>query len=875
MPKYALFFIALLLIVFPSEAAASSWPSLRRDFTNRNSVLEQPALPFSQLASFPTRFTTPVSQGGIVVTAEDVTVLGVTTRKIVAYRLDPLQRLWDFSLGVNAPKQLVIDRGTVYVGLISKPTVIALSLISGAKQWEVTLPGESFGLRAPPIVVDEYVFAPASQLHRLGRDGTYQWAKLYDIRAPLASDGESLFFRTHSQKVISLNPVTGAEKWSYFTNTTAGTEPVLTAEQVYVGLFQRVVALNKQTGLERWRYDTPAPNIGALAAVGRQVLFGTNFGNITALSETGQVLWTNRFNTDSNNGNGWQPPFIVAGDRVLAQANQSEQIILSALDGSQVFRGLAGPLGGSFVATFDNKLVMVAGTTSYLLNAASWTTGTLGDPPGTKRIDPVVIVPGILESWPVNGQWKLDPVFKIFDNLLASFREAGYVDETTLFTFPYDWHQSNVLTGQLLKQKIAEIKAKTGTNKVDVVAHSMGGLAARSYIQGDTYGGDIDEFIMIGVPNQGSVKSYLMWEAGEEGSGIISRIAESLLNYEARKNNYSNPVQYIEQKLSSMRELLPIFDYLEKDSTLLSYLPCSEITYPCNSFLEALKSASGNLFGKVFILNIFGKTDLLTTLEKVKVTNSTTEGKWQHGMPLNYPSNDGLIFGEGDGTVLSRSAHLDGAEESVLSSDHTRIVSDAAREVVKRLSSKEVGLRVMTAPSRYSFVKVYSPIDILLTDSQGRRIGTDPATGQYLNEIPGAFYSGNATDLEYVIVPDPTNETYDLTVKGTGYGSFEIENTLIGDNSSFTTSQAATISIGNIKQYDLAITETGTTITEPPPPSPSPSPTIEPSPTPSTSPSPSPSPINDSECYKHKKLKQILKCLAKKDKNNHKSEEGE
>ncbi len=53
-----------------------------------------------------------------------------------------------------------------------------------------------------------------------------------------------------------------------------------------------------------------------------------------------------------------------------------------------------------------------------------------------------------------------------------------------------------------LKEIIDSTKKITGRDKVDIVAHSMGGLVVRRYIQ--VFGGDsIDKFIMIGTPNQG------------------------------------------------------------------------------------------------------------------------------------------------------------------------------------------------------------------------------------------------------------------------------------------------------------------------------------------------------------------------------------
>lgn len=59
-----------------------------------------------------------------------------------------------------------------------------------------------------------------------------------------------------------------------------------------------------------------------------------------------------------------------------------------------------------------------------------------------------------------------------------------------------------------LKDIIETAKFKTGKKKVTIVAHSMGGLVVRRYIQ--IYGSsDIDKFIMMGTPNNGISKTIL------------------------------------------------------------------------------------------------------------------------------------------------------------------------------------------------------------------------------------------------------------------------------------------------------------------------------------------------------------------------------
>ncbi len=55
-----------------------------------------------------------------------------------------------------------------------------------------------------------------------------------------------------------------------------------------------------------------------------------------------------------------------------------------------------------------------------------------------------------------------------------------------------------------LRNAIQTIKEQTDTKKVSIVAHSMGGLVARSYIDSHDYAQDINNLIMLGTPNEGA-----------------------------------------------------------------------------------------------------------------------------------------------------------------------------------------------------------------------------------------------------------------------------------------------------------------------------------------------------------------------------------
>ncbi|MEK7625220.1 MAG: hypothetical protein AAB467_02600, partial [Patescibacteria group bacterium] len=123
---------------------------------------------------------------------------------------------------------------------------------------------------------------------------------------------------------------------------------------------------------------------------------------------------------------------------------------------------------------------------------------------------PVILVPGIMGSWNVNGIWQLDPILNTYDNLWEALKSAGYEENETLFAFPYQWRYSNVYTAELLKLKISAVKQICGCNKVDLVAHSMGGLVARQYIEGDNYDNDVGKLIFLATPHKGASKAYLI-----------------------------------------------------------------------------------------------------------------------------------------------------------------------------------------------------------------------------------------------------------------------------------------------------------------------------------------------------------------------------
>ena len=132
-----------------------------------------------------------------------------------------------------------------------------------------------------------------------------------------------------------------------------------------------------------------------------------------------------------------------------------------------------------------------------------------------------------------------------FDGLIDSLKDNGYVEGTDLFVFPYDWRKSNIVNAILLKDKVEEILTQTGGTKVDIVAHSMGGLVAKKYIA-ENSADKIGKLVFIGTPHLGAPKAFKVLMYGDD-MGI--RFGFSFLN--------PNRVKTISQNMPSTFELLP------------------------------------------------------------------------------------------------------------------------------------------------------------------------------------------------------------------------------------------------------------------------------------------------------------------------------
>lgn len=399
----------------------------------------------------------------------------------------------------------------------------------------------------------------------------------------------------------------------------------------------------------------------------------------------------------------------------------------------------------------------------------------------TKK-EPVILIPGIMGSLAVDGELVLDPIFHTYDQLYENLQiYGGYKDGETLFSFPYNWMLSNTTTAYLLKNKIKEVKSICDCDKVDLVAHSMGGLVARYYIESDLYQDDVDQMIFLAVPHIGSPKSYLAWEGGDLGPKLKDSIQELFLNQLAKIKGFDNLYDYIRNlPIFSVQQLLPIYDYLQdKDTGLSRSYPNN---YPVNEFLENLNLENNlnKLYDKVEIVNIYGELEN-EGIDKIRVVprKPSQAPLWEYGYPENYGwwiGDRGLIMADGDETVPVKSAIAIEADKSVdLPIDHKNLVSYSSSEVIDTLLDKRIDITVQDQPEEYIIIQVYSPVDFLVIAPDNKRIGKDFEQNIAINEIEGAFYSGFDAEAEFVVIPNPLEGEYQVQTIGLEQGSYQLD----------------------------------------------------------------------------------------------------
>jgi len=323
------------------------------------------------------------------------------------------------------------------------------------------------------------------------------------------------------------------------------------------------------------------------------------------------------------------------------------------------------------------------------------------------------VLPKTAPAWDSEELYLLAPKTVGWKKLIEKLTEERYEEGCTLFKVPYDWRMdSRDVAGKYLKPWIDEAKKSSPTGKVDIIAHSMGGLVARAYIQGMardekgesiTYGNDIARFAMVGTPNEGSSKAYYLWEGGDpellddilpDPISLFFYWNVTQVNYEEAFPDSDSLKPYHWDKIwkyytggkpkgdeennamFGLKNLLPTYAFLRKNLGKDEPTPLTEVT---NDFLTMLNNSAGKFRmgdgsnpNKIKTAVFVGKNaNEKNTINELKVGKSSGTTRFMDGQ-LSITEGKGAgyhtdidvkpYYDYGDGTVLQHSAELPATE---------------------------------------------------------------------------------------------------------------------------------------------------------------------------------------------------------------------
>lgn len=134
------------------------------------------------------------------------------------------------------------------------------------------------------------------------------------------------------------------------------------------------------------------------------------------------------------------------------------------------------------------------------------------------EVVPVLLVPG----------WSDDTVH--MEPLRRRFLDAGWPASRVRpveFSNPVGSNRTNA---EEIARAVDVLRGLTGVDRVDVVAHSMGGLAVRHFLQSADGESSVRRVVFLGTPHRGTVAAMLAWgEGGREmvpGSPFLTNLNE-------------------------------------------------------------------------------------------------------------------------------------------------------------------------------------------------------------------------------------------------------------------------------------------------------------------------------------------------------------
>jgi pimeloyl-ACP methyl ester carboxylesterase len=405
--------------------------------------------------------------------------------------------------------------------------------------------------------------------------------------------------------------------------------------------------------------------------------------------------------------------------------------------------------------------------------------------------------------------------------LFSYFVKQGYQLNKDFYVACYNWSddlpaEANKF-GEVLDDVILHNQSKM---PITVITHSNGALVARYWIQKhpSETASVIRDVIMLAPPNHGVLDSYRPWEGGELDylDNFLIRILVQISLF--TKCSILPPISLQEPITEEMKLLYQKLVYkcvrygeafgpdefilrtkLDHEITSLAWLlptcpdglPCELLNYTDAPVArlntpDEIRAMANGISGRWHVLaGNHGPTE--ANFDMLQPA-SNEYPLWDQGKPDRI--NQTLA---GDTTVTNLSSKLpelqryapEKYEEEIFIEEtefedwiHSEgmVQEERLLERIGSVLSETVATReYVLANPNVMIIVVLSPVDLMVTDSNGLQAGVDPNKGLVL-DIPGAYYGSSSDPLgpKVIIIPQPQAGEYTFAITGIADGEFEI-----------------------------------------------------------------------------------------------------
>lgn len=392
-------------------------------------------------------------------------------------------------------------------------------------------------------------------------------------------------------------------------------------------------------------------------------------------------------------------------------------------------------------------------------------------------------------------------------NDLTSFLISNsnvYTRGENLFEFPYDFRRSVEYNASALANRINVVKGMTGAQKVDIVAHSLGGLVAKQYLKDFADSNDVGTLIMIGTPQLGTPKAFKILRYGEKLDTLadkckVKRASHNLpglfaqlpgqryfekvggyfkdsadINSDGVRGliiNFTRMSNTIKYGVESPNFLCPLND---KDAEPRNILSSTLIDDGMISFHNNLDYWQKPADVKVFVIAGYGLETISEIIEAE--SNRYFRRPERFAFPIFTTAGDETVPMASAETVDANAVYY--ADLAALRTTHSKMPGDSQiQRQVLGLLRNGAGIYGSDIKLDRPFVfrqtitySTFSPVRLSVYDSHGNHCGFLP-DGSTESNIPGCSVT-EMGEVQHIAVPE--GDRFIVIVKGLDSGSYTL-----------------------------------------------------------------------------------------------------